>query len=165
MKKSAIICGLAVFGAISFTSCNGTGTQKEDNEICTKIQNKEALAPDDYTIIINYVGEYAEKAQDYVVNAPLDEEKTAEFDKLKAEYPCVDIYRDCIKATPLDAFTPEQMQLIEKYAGYIEFAAPEGFNIQTEPDAAGLEMQTPTTEDGVVAGPQLEETVKTDRDW
>lgn len=154
MKKIGFMLAMALFVAVGVTSCTGS-SEKEDKAVADKIENKEKLTDADYSLIIDYVGEYAEKAQKYVdltINGEDPVEANEGMEKLKEEYPDLDLYRNCLKATPLDALSPDNLEKVKKYAGYIEFTAPEGFEISTNVKAAGVEVATPDEENGVVAG-------------
>lgn len=154
MKKLGIICMMAIIAAIGMSSCEES-SEKKDKEIAYKIENNEALSSDDYSRMIAYVGEYAEKAQKYIdmqINGEDNSEAVAGLANLKEEYPLVETFRDCIKVTPLNKLSNDNLDEIAKYAGLIEFSAPVGYTIQTDPEAAGLEEATPATDNGVIAG-------------
>lgn len=149
MKKLSYICMMALFAVFFLNSCGGTDSGK-DQEIANKIANKEALSPEDYTRMIEYVGEFAEKAQNYVVGQ--SEEDSQKLAELTAEYPLLDVFRNCIKETPLDQFSASDLEIMQKYAGLDEFSVPEGFEIQTNAEAAGMEVAAPDSANGVIAG-------------
>lgn len=154
MKKFGIFAMMAFIVGLCFSSC-GERRENLDDAIASKIEQKEALTGEDYARMIQYVGEYAEKAQNYVVNGTNTPEEQEAFSKLNAEYPLLDTFRQCIAGTPIADFTPDNLQLMQQYAGYLEFSAPAGFTIQTDPGAAGLEVQSPegnSADTGVVAG-------------
>ena len=147
--KKILFSLMALIVAVAVTSC--TGTVDEAGKVAEKMKTGQQLDPADYSTMIKYVGEYAEKMQPYVVEGT-EGQYDAEKAKLAEEYPYVAEFRDCIAHTSLDQLSEEDMQLVNKYAGYIEFTAPEGTTIQTDPEAAGLEEATPEQPDGVVAG-------------
>lgn len=166
MKKIGIICMMAAISAIGLSSCQESA-EKQENTIAIKIENKEALTPEEYSTMIDYVGEYAEKAQKYVdmqINGVDLSEAAAGMTKLKAEFPYLDTYRDCIRFTPASSLSPENLEKVGKYAGYIEFSAPSGYTLQTNPEAAGLEEQSPAEPNGVVAG-AVDDVKVEDRGW
>lgn len=158
--KKILFSLMALIAAITVTSC---GDNQNADQVAEKIQKGEQLTQDDYTTMIKYVGEYAEKMQPYVVNGTGNEYET-EMANLKAEYPYAVEFRDCLSKTPDAQMDEDNQKLIEQYAGYVEFTAPEGTTIQTDPEAAGLEEAAPATEDGVVAGSVDEVKVK-ERAW
>lgn len=155
MKKFFVIGMMAVMGAIGMSSCQESEA-KLDQDIMYKIENREALSADDYSRMINYVGEYAEKAQKYVdmqINGDNLQEAAQGIDKLNEEFPLLTKFRNCIRFTPVSDLSDENLELVGKYAGYVEFSAPSGYVINTAPtDDAGLIEATPETPDGVVAG-------------
>ena len=167
MKKFGIACMIALTGAIGLSSCQESSEKTEQN-IAFKIENREALTPDEYSSIIDYVGEYAEKAQPYVdmqINGNDLEEAAAGMEKLNQEFPLVNTYRECIRFTPASALTPDNLEKVAKYAGYVEFSAPSGYTIQTTSEAAGLEEATPSTDNGVVAGAVDDVKLEMKNDW
>lgn len=154
MKKISLICLAGFLGLVSMSSC-AESENKKDQEIAYKIENKEALTPEDYSRMIDYVGEYAEKAQKYVdmtINGEDTKEATEGMDLLKQEYPLVDTFRNCIRLLNVDQLSDRDVEKINKYAGYVEFTAPAGFTIQTDPKVAGLEEAVPDSVNGVIAG-------------
>lgn len=153
MKKISIFYLMAMLLTIGIVSCDESA--QKDQNIANKIEQKEALNEDDYSRIIEYVGEYAKKAQKYVdmqINDQNNAEATQGMDALKEEYPLVDTFRNCLKDTPASQLSPANLEKVGKYAGLIEFTAPAGYEIQTNAKAAGLEEATPDSANGVVAG-------------
>lgn len=155
MKKINLLLSAALVAVIGMTSCQES-QEKKDRAIADKIECNEALSSEDYSRIISYVGEYAEKAQKYVdmqINNEDVEEANTEMATLKEEYPLVDTFRDCLRATSLESLSPEDIEQIGKYAGLVEFSAPAGYTIQTNgPEDAGLEVASPDSVNGVIAG-------------
>lgn len=150
MKKLGIICFMALFAAVVMTSCGGAGTNAEDKSIENKIENGEDLTADDYSHMINYVGEFAQKAQPLV--SENSDAATEQLAQLREEYPYLDAFRECLKTTPVDKLNDSNLAEVAKYAGLIEFSAPIGYTLTTNPEAAGLEVATPDSANGVVAG-------------
>ena len=160
MKKIRTIAACAVMALIGLTACQET-SERACQDVANKIESNEMLTNDDYTRMIEYVGEYAQKAQEYVVNDN-SEQLQGVLEQLQKEYPLVDTFRNCIKNTPIDKFDADNMALLQKYAGLTEFTAPEGMTLQTNTEAAGLEVATPDSgvNNGVVAGAVDEEKVE-----
>ena len=163
MKKIGIMLMVAIFAAIGLNSCQESEAKK-DRDVAFKIDSKEQLTQEDYSRIIEYVGEYAEKAQKYVdmqINDNYNAEAQAGMTKLNYEFPLVDKFRTCLGETESSALSEENLKKVAKYAGLIEFTAPLNYTIQTDPEAAGLEEQAPETDNGVIAG--AVDTVKIER--
>lgn len=152
MKKIKTLLAFTFVVLLGLTACQQS-VEREAQNVADKINNKEALTEDDYTLMIKYVGEYAEKAQPIVVNEN-GQQMQGQLDAIKQEYPLADIFRNCIKSTPIDKFNKDNLDLLQKYGGLVEFTMPEGMTLQTDPQAAGIEMATPPAGDnnGVVAG-------------
>lgn len=148
MKKLGIICLMALFAIAGMVSCQSSANA--DKEIQNKIEHDGELTQEDYTHMIKYVGEFAEQAQKYVTQNGAS--STEEIDQLKKEYPYLDMFRDEIASGALKDFSKENLELIGKYAGLTEFTAPAGFNLQTDPNAAGIEVAAPDSANGVIAG-------------
>lgn len=150
---------LTVIAAFGLSSCTEP-REREEEAIAVKIQNKEKLTDKDYTVMIEYVGNFAEKAQpviEDIINGNNVEEAQKQLDVLKAEYPAVNLFRDCIKLSPASAFNADNLALLQKYGNYIEFTMPLSIAYQTLPGTAGLEIQTPQdSANSVVAAPVLE---------
>lgn len=159
--KKILFCMMAIVAAIAVSSCATSERRVED--VAAKIEKGETLDDEDYTTMIEYVGEYAEKMQPYVVN-DTDAQYEAEKNALKEKYPYVDLFRDCIAKTPDLQMSEENMNLINKYSDYIMFTAPEGTTIQTDPEAAGVEVAAPETDNGVIAG-AVDEVKETEKGW
>lgn len=154
MKKISIICLMAIIAAIGMSSCQESA-EKKDRDVAFKIENNEALNADDYSRIIEYVGQYAEKAQKYVdmqINGEDAVEANEGLTRLAGEYPLLNTFRNCLKETPADKLSEDNLKEVGRYAGYIEFSAPQGYTITTDPEAAGLEVAAPEEENGVIAG-------------
>lgn len=168
MKKLGIICVLAFAAASTLISCQES-SEKVENTIAIKIENKEALNDDEIGTMIDYVGEYAEKAQKYVdmeINDENSAEAMAGMTKLNEEYPYLSLYRTYIRFTPSSSLNAENLEKVGKYAGLVEFTAPAGYTIDTMgTQDAGLEEVAPQTDNGVVAG--AEDNVKEElrNDW
>lgn len=153
MKKFGIFCLAAVFALIGMSSCQETN-EKQDKVLASKIENNEELTSEDYGQMIAYVGEYAEKAQKYVdmqINGD-NAEATQGMNTLAEEYPYVETFRSCIAATPLNKLSEDNLKEVAKYVQYTEFSAPSGYTIETNPEAAGMEVAAPDSTDGVIAG-------------
>lgn len=168
MKKFGIICVLALTAAAGLSSC-AESAEKQDRGIAFKIENHEALSADDYSTMIDYVGEYAEKAQKYVdmqINGENLAEAAEGMARLNGEFPYVQTYRNCIRFTAASDLSPENLEKVGKYAGYIEFSAPSGYTIETaSPEDAGLMEATPDTTNGVVAGSVDKVKMEMRNDW
>lgn len=168
MKKISIMLSAVALTAAALVSCTET-TAKQEQTIAYKIENKDALTPEDYSAMIDYVGEYAEKAQKYVdmqINGENLSEAAEGMSKLNEEFPFVNTYRNCIRFTAASSLSPENLEKVGKYAGYIEFSAPSGYTLQTAaPNEAGLIESTPDTTNGVVAGSVDNVKVEEKNDW
>lgn len=143
MKNLKALLMMAVAAVILLASCSERN-EKLDKTLAYKIESKEDLTDADYTRMIKYVGEYAEKSQKYVddlINGENLEEAQAGLDKLKGEFEYLNTFRDCIKTTPMDKFSAENVELLNKYKDYIEFSMPLSMSVQTDPVQAGVVVE------------------------
>ncbi len=154
--KSFKMLLLLMVAGVMFTAC---GSASEAEKVNQKIEKGEALAESDYTVMIDYMGQFAEKAQpiqDNINNLPAEDPKAApyqeELDKLKESYPLLKTFTETLaKATP-EQVGQENVALVDKYAGYEWFTAPDWATINTDPAIGGIELQAPNDSNGVVAG-------------
>ena len=155
MKKSGLLAVAAIAGVLTFGSCQES-SEKQEGNIAFKIENKEAISQDEYATIIDYVGEYAEKAQKYVdmeINGDNLAEAAYDLNKLNEEFPYLTVYRNYLRLTPSSCLSEENLEKVGKYAGYIEFTAPSGYTLETAPASdAGMAVEAPPVDNGVVAG-------------
>lgn len=151
MKKIGIICFMAIVAMLGLNSCGGgSGTEAQDQAIAYKIDNGEDLTSEDYSRMINYVGEFAKKAQDLVTQT--GGTGGTQLADLQKEYPFLDTFRDCIKTTSMKNLDEKNKEEINKYAGLTEFSTPPDYTVNTDPEAAGMEVSTPDSDNGVIAG-------------
>lgn len=176
MKKISICLAMAVFGLAGLNSCGdssdkgGTDTLADTLDTVAALDDSAqtpSLTAEEYSKMIKYVGEYAEKAQVYLdqQNAdPTSAEAAEGLKTLAEEYPDLDAYRSNIANAPVGSMSEDNINEMGKYAGLIEFTVPSWYEIQTaDPNTtAGLIVETPseseTANSGVVAQP--EETVQ-----
>lgn len=160
MKRITTLATGMFVALLGLVACQQT-EERACQDVADKIQNNQELTSDDYTRMIEYVGEYAEKAQDYVVNDN-SEQLQGELQRLQKEYPLVDLFRTCIANTPADKFDADNLSLLQKYGGLTEFTMPADMSISTDAKAAGLEVATPDSgvDNGVIAGGVDEEKVE-----
>ena len=150
MKKFGIIYFMAILAAFGLNSCgDGAGSTAQDRAIADKIENGEELTSEDYSHIINYVGEFAQKAQPYAVET--SDKASEEMANLRSEYAYLATFRSCLETTPVDKLSDDDLKEIGKYAGLIEFSVPIGYTLTTNPDAAGIEVAVPDSANGVIA--------------
>ncbi|MDE6234731.1 MAG: hypothetical protein K2M56_03150 [Muribaculaceae bacterium] len=162
--KTLKVLLLAMIVGVMATACSNS---TEAEKVSEKIEKGEALTPADYTVIIDYMGRFAEKAQpiqDNINNLPAEDPKAVPFQdqltKLKDEYPLLDSFKGVLDKASASEVGADNVQLVDKYAGYEWFSAPDWATINTDPAAAGLIMETPSNDtNGVVAGAVDEEKV------
>ncbi|MDE6271872.1 MAG: hypothetical protein K2M31_02565 [Muribaculaceae bacterium] len=155
--KNLKVLLLAMFVGVVATACSMASEAEKVNE---KIEKGETLTAADYTTIIDYMGKFAEKAQpiqDQINNLPAEDPKAVPFQdqltKLKDEYPLLDSFKTVLDKASAEQVGADNVALVDKYAGYEWFSSPAWATINTDPEAAGLELQAPTNDtNGVIAG-------------
>lgn len=140
----------------------------EADKVAEKINNGEALTSADYTVMIKYMGNFAQEAQpiqDEINNLPAEDPQVTPIqDKLTAlkdKFPLLDRFKGALDKATADEVGQENVALVNEYAGYEWFSAPAWATINTDPEAAGIELQTPASDTGnVIAGAVDEVEVK-----
>ncbi|MDE6806381.1 MAG: hypothetical protein K2J05_06210 [Muribaculaceae bacterium] len=157
MKKTFSFLFMALVAIFVMTSCGGADKAAE---VAKKIQAGDSLTQSEYTVVIDYLGSFAEKAQpiqDQINNLPYGDPKAAglqqQLDKLKESDTYLDIFKAALAKAPQATLGADNVALVNKYAGYEWFTAPDWANVTTDPAAAGIELQSPASDtSAVVAG-------------
>lgn len=163
MKKLTLMM-LAIV-ALVMASCS---TKDEAQNVAKKIEASEPLTEANYTVILDYLGDFAEKAQpiqDKINNSNSDNpDYASQLASLKAQYPLVDTFNEAIEKANANVLGVDNMALLNKYAPLEWFTAPTWFTDMPDPDVAGEIVETPPAgdSDGVIAGAvdQAEKVVK-----
>ena len=140
-------------------SCSSSEEAKRVND---RITDGETLTQEDYSVIIDYLGNFAEKAQplqDAIDNLPADSEeaeaKTGELADLRLKYPYYDVFNRVLSRSTKAEVGEDNVAKTDAYAKYFWFTAPDWASVETDPEVAGLieEMPSPdsTLSDEVVA--------------
>lgn len=166
MKKTFRLFLIAL-AAIFITAACSRADQAAD--VAKKIQVGDTLTEAEYTTVIDYLGRFAEKAQpiqDQINNLPYGDAKATalqqQLDEMKSKNTYLELFQSTLSRTSQAQLGADNVALVNKYAGYEWFTAPDWATITTDPEAAGLEMTTPTSDStGVVAAPQEELKVET----
>lgn len=144
---------MAVMLVAVMASCGSKVPSAE--EVAMKIDNGDALSQADYTAMINYVGEYASKAQEYFnkINAQPND-STAEYIKasddmaaLYQKYTYLDKFRTCLANADMSQFSTENQELINGFANDEAFPLPGGEGAAIEnPKVQGMIQDMPNTD-------------------
>ncbi len=164
MLKTLKVLLLAMLVGVAATACNSAS---EADAVAKKIEQGETLSQSDYTVIIDYLGSFAEKAQpiqDNINNLPAEDPKAQpfveQFDKLKSSYPLLAKFTSVLDKASAEEVGQDNVALVDKYAGYEWFTSPSWATINTDPGIGGIEMQSPSNDtNGVLAGAVDEEKV------
>lgn len=138
---------------IGVASCGSKVPSADD--VAAKISEGQELTQADYTAIIDYVGEYAGKAQEYfnIINAQPND-STAEYIKasddmaaLYAKYPHLSAFRNALYNADMSQFDTANQELINKYANDPAFPLPAGEGDAIEnPQVQGMIQDMPSTD-------------------
>lgn len=164
MLKTLKVVLLAMLAGVMATACNSSS---EADAVAKKIEQGAALTQSDYTVMIDYMGKFAEAAQpiqDNINNLPAEDPKAQpyvdQFNKLKESYPLLEQFTKAVDKASAEEVGADNVALVDKYAGYEWFTSPSWATINTDPGIGGIEMQAPSNDsNGVVAGAVDEEKV------
>ena len=154
MKK--IVTALKACAAVMLVALVASCGQKAPTveEVAAKVNDGQALTQADYKTMIDYVGEYAAKAQDYYnqINAqPNDStaqyiEASNELAALYAKYTYLDSFRTALSNADASNFDDTNLELVNKYSKDQGFPLPvgEGAAMQ-DPNVVGMIQDMPST--------------------
>lgn len=143
----------ALLMVVLFVSCGSKPPTPE--EVYNKIQNKENLSQVDYTVMIEYVGEYAQKAQaDFNKINAAPSTDSSEYIKafgnlsdLYQKYPYLDSFRSALYKVPDGMLDEQNQEIALKYANDESFPLPAGLGVEIEnPDVQGMVQDMPSTD-------------------
>ena len=173
MKKTIsglIGCMLAVLILGCMTACSSKVPSAE--EVATKINEGGNLSQSDYTVMLDYCGDYAKEAQKYydIINAQPND-STAESVKaadslasLYAKYKYLDSFRQNLASVDVSALGTENEKKVSEFAKYQGFPLPEGEGADLQnPEVVGEIEQIPEDSSAVIAtgvGEAVDEKVK-----
>lgn len=152
IKFSSLIAFLLLFIA----ACSSDGAKK----VADKINSGVTLSQEDYTVMIDYCGQYATEAQKYQnkIDALPDTAQEAtkdveELASLSSEYPYLDLFNKHIASCTKEEIGSANVDRINKYASLIWFEAPDWATVIRDPNLDGFIEDTPTagTDSGVIA--------------
>lgn len=159
MKKIHILITLALMAVFGLMSCgHKTEIEKKADSVAEKIDKGEPLTELDYNVMIQYVGDFAQKAQpfdDSIINEKGIDDAQRQLDSLKEKYPLVDKFRNSIHDALVADLGPDNVTLINHFGHYIEFTIPAGMSVGSgDFGVGGMEVATPPAGDsnGVIAG-------------
>lgn len=151
---------MGLLGLVMSACSNGNLTPAE---VAAKIDSHESLTEADYTVMIDYCGEYAKNAQKYfdVINEqPSDStlaytEAAQDLASLRAASPYLDVFRTAIYAASDEQIGAKNVEKVNEYQKYQAFPLPEGSGESLNiPDEAGVIEEMPDTDtSGVIAVP------------
>lgn len=168
MKKTLRLLLVAVAALFIATSCSRADRAAD---VAKKIEAGDSLTHAEYTTMIDYLGHFAEKAQpiqDQINNLPYGDSKATalqkQLDEMKSQNTYLELFQSTLSRAPQAQLGSENVALVNKYAGYEWFTAPDWAMISTNSEAAGLEMAVPSADStGVVAAPVEELKVESRR--
>lgn len=164
MKTLKLMLCLMLIG-VGMSACSN---QEEAAAVAKKIESGASLDQADYTVMIKYMGDFAEKAQpiqNKINNMSSDNPDAStlveEIDKLRESNKYLEMFTNCVSKASQEEVGADNVALINKYAGYEWFTSPDWATISADPDVAGMVVETPDAgqDTGVIAGAVDDETV------
>lgn len=146
--KTLKLIALAVM-ALMLSACANDQAKK----VADKIAADQPLTQADYAVMIDYCGEYAQKAQpiqDAIDNLPDASDKAAadvsKLADLTDKYPYLDEFSRKISTCTQKEIGEDNVNKINSYASYTWFTVPEWAQINTDPNVEGFIEQMPDTD-------------------
>lgn len=138
---------------VVFAAC--AGSDPTPAEVAARIDSHDSLSQADYSVMIDYCGNYAKEAQQYfdIINSqPTD--STAEYSRaarslaeLKANSPYIDMFRTAIYAASDSQIGEKNVKKVSEYQKYEAFPLPEGSGPELSiPGEAGVIVDMPDTD-------------------
>lgn len=156
MKKFLSILVLAIVCLVP-TACSHSDSPAQ---VAQKIAQGQTLTQDDYTVMINYCGHFAEEAQklqDKIDNLPVDDPEavkaTDQIASMQSSSEYLTPFYDALSKATQEQVGEKNVRLIDQYAGYMWFDAPDWAVIVTDPDVAGIIVDDTADTTGVIAQP------------
>lgn len=156
MKK--IMTMMAVALCFIMASCAGSAT--DPSAVASKIEKGQSLTEADYSSMIDYCADYAEKAQKYydIINAePNDSTEAAinatnELANLYSSAKYLDVFRKAIFAADSKELGEKNEEKVNEYAKYEAFPIPGvADSTMLNPDVIGDIVDMPADSSAVVA--------------
>lgn len=166
-KFSTIMKVMAAFAMIAvMTACGSKAPTPE--EVNAKIEAGDQLSQADYTAILEYVGDYANKAQSYYDTINVVNDSTEAYTKaadelaaLYAKYPYLTTFRNCLQDAPAATFDNKNLELVNKYKNDEAFPLPVGVGASMlNPDVNGMIEDMPGNDSSKVISTGVGEAVK-----
>lgn len=158
--KILLICALALFAF----ACSKT--HPTPAEVAAKIDSRQALSKSDYSVMIDYCGDYAKQAQQYfdlINEQPTDSTKeyvraVGELASLRAAHPYLDMFQTAIYSASDELIGEENVKKVNEYTKYQAFPLPEGSGPDLAvPGVVGEVVEMPSADTaGVIAAPDGE---------
>lgn len=156
MKKIGMYLMLVL--ALVATSCS---SKKASEEVAQKITSGQTLDEKDYGVIIEYLGEFAEKAQPIQDKINNSDNATPALDselaQLHSEYPLTGVFNTALEKSNEAVVGEKNVKLLEKYAPLEWFTAPSWLSVNPDSSVAGEIVEMPSTDDSAVVASSVEQ--------
>lgn len=148
--------------AIAMSACSGADVTPA--EVAAKIDDHQPLTEADYSVMIDYCGDYAKNAQQYydVINSSENSDTSVEYQdavqklvSLKTASPYFDMFSTAIYSASDSQIGEKNVEKVKEYTKYEAFPLPNGsgpsLNIKGD---EGVIMDMPSADtSGVIADP------------
>lgn len=134
-------------------------------EVAAKIEAHQTLTESDYSVMIDYCGDYAKNAQHYydlINEQPSDStaayvRASSELAALRAANPYFDIFQTAIYAADDSRIGEKNVEKVNEYEKYQAFPLPDGSGPALEqPGVVGEVVDMPADSSAVIADPAAE---------
>ena len=158
---------LFLLAAIIVIAAACSGSHGAD-AVADKLANGETLTQSDYTLLINYCGDYATKAQviqDKIDNLasgdPAAKSLNEELTELSDKYPHTAEFFMALKSSTPEEVGSENMKKVDELSSLIWFNAPDWAETVGPSGDAGLIEEAEPGDTGIIAAPALEDRIET----
>lgn len=135
------------------------GSKDGSSMVAEKIKSGEQLTQNDYTVMIDYCGKYAEEAQklqDQVNNLPADSKETFNIENKMADlsnsYPYTAVFFEKIANCSKEEIGEKNVEAINAYAPLMWFSAPSWAIVSDDSNIVGFIEDMPSTDSaGVIS--------------
>lgn len=144
---------LKLFIAAGLLILLGSCSSNNADKVYEKIGKSEPLTEQDYGVMIDYVADFAQKAQkiqgeinNYASNSEEGMKAMTKLQDLVSEYKYYDLFSEKIVSCTQDEIGKENVDKINKYSELTWFVVPGWAVFETNPNVEGFIEETPTSD-------------------
>ena len=157
--------GLLLLGVVALIWGACTKQSPTPAEVAAKIDSHQVLTQTDYTVIIDYCGDYAKQVQQYfnLINEQLSDttmdyiRASGEIANIRAANPYLDMFQTALYGADDAVIGKDNVKKVKEYQKYDAFPLPDGSGPALSiPGTKGEVVQVPTESSSVIAVPEVE---------